>query len=181
MGKQYYLVAQLPALEETEARSSLPITEKYFRDLCSRFLSEKEMKILDNLSLEPTKEEVKTGSDFLDAWNDKERCLRLALAQLRALKLKKDSDILPGTCTADIIQAARTATGMDSPLSAEEFLNEYRLNTLSLLTPIDSFCVDAVYAYGLKLMLLQRMKLFDMEKGKVSYHKIYDEILGEAT
>lgn len=181
MGNQYYLVSQLPALDESESRVALPITEKYFRDLCTRFLSGKDLKILNNLSLEPPKEDVATGSAFLDSWNDKERCLRLALAQLRALKLKKDSSLLPGSCTADIIQAARTAVGMDSPLSAEQFLNQYRLNTLNTITPLDNFCVDSVFAYGLKLMLLQRIKLFDMENGKLSYHKIYDEILGEAT
>ena len=88
--------------------------------------------------------------------------------------------MLPAGCTADIIQAARTAVGMESPLAAEEYLNEYRMETLNSLTPLDNFCVDAVIAYGLKLMLAQRMKKFDVETGKASYHKIYDEILEES-
>ena len=179
MGKQYYLVSQLPAIENVDGRA-LPITEKYFRDLCQRFLDEKSLAILDSLSLEPPKDDAKTGSDFLDRWNDRERCLRLALAQIRALKMKKESEMLPGSCTADILQAARTAVGMDSPLAAEEYLNQYRMETLKSLAPLDNFCVDAVFAYGLKLMLAQRMKHFNREIGKDSYHKIYDEILGDA-
>ncbi len=179
MAKQYYLVSQLPAIENTDAKT-LPITEKYYRDLCSRFLDEKSRKIVENLSIEPPKKETRTGSDFLDKWNDCERCLRLALAQVRALRLKKDSDILPGSCTADIIQAAKTAVGMDSPLAAEEYLNEYRMETLKTISPLDIFSVDAVIAYGLKLLLAERMKKFDVETGKASYHKIYDEILGES-
>lgn len=180
MGSLYYLVSQLPPLEGYDGRGQLPITEKTFKDLCSNFLSEKDQKLLESLSLEPQKEEESTGSPFLDLWYEKERNLRFALAQIRALKMKKEAEMLPSTCTADIVQAARTAVGMDSPLSAEEYLNQYRMDTLNSLTPIDGFSVDAVFAYGLKLMLAQRMKLFDVEIGKDSYHKIYDEILGDA-
>lgn len=180
MASQYYLMSQLPAIDFNDGKA-LPITEQYFRNLCSRFLDKKNLRILENLSLEPSRREEKTGSDFLDKWNDKERCLRLALASIRAVKLKKESGVLPGSCTADILQAARTAVGMDSPLAAEEFLNQYRMQTLNAMQPLDNFSVDAVFAYGLKLLLCQRMKLFDKENGKVSYRKIYDEILGETT
>jgi hypothetical protein len=37
--------------------------------------------------------------------------------------------------------------------------------------------VDSVYAYGIRLLLVERMKKFDAEIGKTSYHKIYDNIL----
>ncbi len=176
---QYYLVSQLPAIENLDSKQ-LPITEKYYRDLCGRFLDEKSLAVLDALSLEPPKKEARTGSAFLDAWYDRERCLRMALAQVRALKLKREADVLPGGCTADILQAARTAVGMESPLAAEEFLYKYRMETLRSLAPLDAFSVDAVFAYGISLMLAQRMKKFDVETGKASYHKIYDEILEDA-
>ena len=167
MKEQYYLISQLPDISVSGEKSTLPITEKYFKDLCLRFVGNKEASIIENLSLEPPKKEVKTGSSFLDAWYNHERCLRYALAQIRV------------SCTADIIQAARTAVGMDSPLSAEQFLYEYRLSVLSNLQPLDIFSIDAVYAYGIKLLLVQRMKMFNREKGTDSYHKIYDTILGE--
>ena len=44
---------------------------------------------------------------------------------------------------------------------------------------MDNFSIDAVYAYGLKLMLVERMRKFDVENGKASYHEIYDNILGD--
>ena len=180
MASQYYLVSQLPSIDNLDAKN-LAITEKYYRDLCSRFLDKKNLKILECLSLEPDKTGAKTGNRFLDTWNEKERYLRLALAQIRAIKMKKEFEVLPGSCTADILQAARTAVGMDSPLAAEEYLNQYRMQTLSAIQPLDTFSVDAVFAYGIKLMLAQRMRLFDREIGKDSYRKIYDEILGETT
>ena len=173
----YYLVSQLPNISASESKSSLPLNGEQFRELASRFISEDEKKVLESLSLVPPMELESTGSAFLDAWYEKERNLRCALAQIRAQKMKKDSIPLPAGCTADIISAARTAVGMDSPLSAEEFLYDYRLRLLNDLRPLDAFSIDAVYAYGLNLLLVERMKKFEVENGKTSYHKIYDTIL----
>ncbi|MCI5523893.1 MAG: hypothetical protein SO116_09965 [Treponema sp.] len=176
----YYLVAQLPYFSVNDDSSvKLPITVEYFKDLCTRFMSAKDAEIAVNLTLEPPKELKETGSVFLDSWYAKERNLRLALAQIRALKLKKDTKDLPLTSDGEVIQAARTATGMDSPLSAEQFLNQYRMSVLDRIAPLDGFSVDAVYNYGLKLLLAQRMKKFNRDEGLASYHKIYEEILGE--
>lgn len=173
----YYLVSQLPNISAGESKSALPLNSKSFREIAGRFISPKEKSVLEGLSLVPPMELNKTGSAFLDIWYEKERNLRCALAQIRAQKLKKDSLPLPAGCTADIISAARTAVGMDSPLSAEQFLYEYRLRLLDDLRPLDAFSIDAVYAYGLRLMLVERMRKFEVENGKISYHKIYDEIL----
>jgi len=173
----YYLVSQLPNISGAEGKSALPLNEASFKELCCRFLSEEEKITLNGLSLVPPKELSSTGSVFLDTWYEKERNLRYALAQIRAQKMKKESVQLPAGMTADIISAARTAVGMDSPLSAEQFLYEYRLHLLDDLRPMDNFSIDAVYAYGLKLLLVERMRKFEVENGKTSYHKIYDNIL----
>ncbi len=173
----YYLVSQLPNISVSESKAALPLTEKSFKELACRFISECEQKVINELSLVPPTEAVSTGSEFLDTWYEKERNLRYALAQIRAQKMKKDNIALPAGCTADIVNAARTAVGMDSPLSAEQFLYEYRLRLIDSIAPLDSFSIDAVYAYGLKLMLVERMRKFEVENGKISYHKIYDTIL----
>lgn len=115
----YYLVSQLPNISSAESKTNLPLTSEEFRELACRFISEDEKVIVNALSLVPSKELNSTGSAFLDTWYEKERNLRLALAQIRAQKMKKESVQLPAGMTADIISAARTAVGMDSPLSAE--------------------------------------------------------------
>ena len=173
----YYLVSQLPNISSSESKAALPLTGTEFVELASRFITEDEKAVLQGLSLIPPMENLSTGSAFLDVWYEKERNLRCALAQIRAQKMKKDSIPLPPGCTADIISAARTAVGMDSPLSAEQFLFEYRLRLLDDLRPLDGFSIDAVYAYGLRLMLVERMRKFEVENGKTSYHEIYDTIL----
>ena len=173
----YYLVSQLPNISSAEGKTALPLNVESFKELAGRYISQAEKAVLNGLSLVPPKELASTGSAFLDTWYEKERNLRFALAQIRAQKLKKDSVPLPSGCTADIIAAARTAVGMDSPLSAEQFLHDYRLRLLDELRPMDGFSIDAVYAYGLRLMLVERMRKFEVENGKTSYHKIYDTIL----
>lgn len=177
MSKQYYLVSQLPEFSVNGDKNVLPITYDYFYDLCSRFFGEKEMKILDALSLEPPREPSATGSEFVDSWNEKERSLRLALAQIRALRMKKKFNAGNESIAPDAVQAARTASGMDSPLAAEQFLNQYRLGVLEDMRPMDEFSSDAVFCYGLRLLLATRMKKFDSERGMVSYKNIYNRIL----
>lgn len=180
MSSWYYLISQLPSITLSGDKIQLPITEEYFFDLCSRFLDAKNMKILSSLSLEPPIEQVKTGSAFLDAWYETERALRLSLAKLRALKLKKDVDLPQLPVSPDIVQIARTACGMDSPLAAEQYLNEIRMGALERIAPTDSFSTDAVFLYALKLKLAKRMQSFTEEAGAASYRRIYDQILGES-
>jgi hypothetical protein len=47
------------------------------------------------------------------------------------------------------------------------------------IRPNDSFSVDSVFEYALKLKLAQRMRKFDVETGMASYKKIYEKILGD--
>ena len=177
MSNQYYLMSQLPGFSVSDDKTVLPITYEYYYDLCSRFLSKSEMKILDGLSLEPPLDDSKTGSSFVDTWNYKEKSLRLALAQIRALRMKKKFSAGNESIAPDAVQAARTASGMDSPLSAEQYLNQYRLSVIESMRPTDGFSLDAVFSYGLKLKLASRMKKFDEANGLASYKKIYTRIL----
>lgn len=179
--KQYYLVAQLPSFVVSDDRTPLPITEAHFTELCSRFLAKDEQRILEGLSLEPPRDEARTGSKLVDAWYEHERSLRVALAQIRALNMKKKFDAGGLSLSPDAVQAARTAAGMDSPLAAEQFLNQYRVRVIEGITPLDGFSVDAVFAYGIRLKLAARMKKFSAETGMASYHKIYDRILAAGT
>ncbi|WP_191015501.1 DUF2764 family protein [Treponema zioleckii] len=181
MSNQYYLVSQLPEFTVSDDRSNLPITYEYYYDLCSRFLDKKSMMILDGLSLEPALDSSKTGSKLVDSWNYKEKSLRLALAQIRALRMKKKFSTSNESIAPDAVQAARTASGMESPLAAEQFLNQYRLNVIESMRPTDGFSLDAVFSYGLRLKLATRMKKFNAATGMASYHKIYDSILKEGS
>ena len=174
---EYYLISQLPSLDGISEATPMPITEERFLDLCSRALGEAARKKLEKLTLAPSRDPEDLASPLLDAWNQGERDLRLALAKVRAEKLSKPFDMQNKTLSADLQKIAGTAVEMDSPLEAEKFLSDYRLSFLEFLRPTDPFCEDFIYYYGLKLKLLLRARQFDTRLGEAEYRNIYNSIM----
>ncbi|GMO61845.1 MAG: DUF2764 family protein [Treponemataceae bacterium] len=182
MANWYYLISQLPSFQ-IAGNSQLPITESAFNELCSRYLDAKTLALVLNLSLEPPRAliEVKTGFGAVDAWNEMEVSLRLALAQLRAQKLQKDFSHPAVSIRPEALQAARTASSIESPLEAELFLNDFRAGFIDKIALADVFSTNALLVYALRLKLAVRIRKFNEEAGRDSYREIYDKILGEAT
>jgi hypothetical protein len=174
----YYLVAQLPSIPQAPA--PLPITSGAFEELCSRFFDPGSLAVLRGISLEPPAHPAPTGSFVVDSWNGMENSLRFALAQVRAQKLKRDFSAGAVQIHPEAAQAARTAAAMDNPLGAERFLNDFRSDFISRITPVDIFSTEAVYAYFLRLKLAERARKFNDEAGMASYRILYDQILGDA-
>ncbi len=174
---QYYLMAQLPSLDAVGENTPLPITQERFFELCERLLSKKETAILSELTLSPKIDFTAAGNALVDKWCEGERQLRVALANVRASKMNKTVDIAVSDISMQQMIAARAAADMSDPMAAELFLNRYRLDFLEELRPADTFCVSAVYYYGLKLMLLSRIRKFDAESGEREYKKIYNSIV----
>ena len=176
---QYYLMAQLPALDGLTDTAPLPISEDRFLELCEQLLPEKMLAALKGIELVPPKEAVATGYKFIDKWNAYERDLRFALGKVRAEKLGKSFDDNDNFISSELIQIARIAVENENPLEAEVFLNGYRARYLEDLRPSDPFCEDAVFYYALKLKIIARIKLFDSEKGTKAYQDIYNSIMSK--
>ncbi len=175
---EYYLMSQLPSLDGVADTANVPITEEQFNDLCSRFLSKKAFDELNRLSLTPPKVYEKSNSVLIEKWNQGERNLRLVLGRLRAGKLKKNFEMITESFSAELVQRARTVVEMEDPLEAEKILNQYRMDFLEEIRPIDGFALDTVFYYSLKLKLMIRMRKFDEARGKAAYRNIYDSVIG---
>ena len=174
---EYYLISQLPSLDGINENSPLPITQERFTELCQRFLSKKAQGELENLTLIPPTNPKKSSSALIEGWNKGERNLRLALAKLRADKMNKHFDTDNQSFPAGLLQAARTAVEIESPMEAEKFLNSYRLDFLESLRPMDSFSEEFVFYYGLKLKLVERIRKFEPKSGESAYRNIYNSIM----
>ncbi len=174
---QYYLIAQLPSLDFLSDAAPMPITEERFLELCSRYVGRKALKALKNLSLVPARQKSAVGFKLIDAWNEGERKLRLALAGVRAEKMKKSFTAEEKLFSAELLDMAYKAVEMDDPMAAEKFLNEYRLEFLESLRPMDAFSEDMLFYYGLKLKLILRIRAFDESIGRNAYRNIYDSIM----
>lgn len=174
---EYYFMSQLPSLDGVGENMPLPITEERFVELCRRFLSKKAQGEIDRLTLMPPRDHEQSGSALVEAWNEGERDLRLALGKVRAEKMKKPFDAQNRYLSPELMKAARMAVEMESPLEAEKFLNNYRLEFLETLRPMDTFSLDSVFYYGIRLKLLLRIRQFDAGAGAAAYRNIYDSIM----
>ena len=173
---QYYLISQLPSLDGLGDNMTVPISEERFIELCRDALGKKELSEFEKISLAPCLQSEKTDSALIEAWNDNERNLRLALAKVRAEKLGKSYQ-LKNDIPSDFIKIALEAVGLDNPMEAEIFLLGYRLKIIEGLRPLDNFSIDYIYYYFIKLKLVSRIRQFDEKIGQSAYKNIYDSIL----
>ncbi len=174
---EYYLISQLPSLDGISENVPLPITEERFFELCNELLGKKAQTEINKMTLLPSKTYEKSSSTLIENWNNGERNLRLALAKVRADKMKKSFDIENNVLPSELIKVANTAIEIESPMEAEKFLNNYRLEFLEMLRPMDNFSEEFIYYYGLKLKLISHIRKFDANTGEIAYKNFYDSIL----
>jgi hypothetical protein len=171
------------------------MTSTAFRELAGGLLDAQDAALLDQVSLDPgepgkagngpayVENAAPTDCDFIDAWREWERALRLNLARVRAQRLKRESGapldppIQPADAAATALKAGTSA---DSPLEAEIFLNKARWNAIEYLQGLEYFSRNTIYAYLLKLLLLERHGAFKTDPGFAEYKSLYASILERA-
>ena len=174
---EYYLISQLPSLDGISENMPLPINEERFFQLCNEISGKKIQNEINKITLLPSKEYEKSSSFVIESWNNGERNLRLALAKVRAEKMKKTFETGNNPLPNESIKIANAAIEIESPLEAEKFLNNYRLEFLETLRPMDNFSGEFIYYYGLKLKLISHIKQFDSNVGEMAYKNIYNSIM----
>jgi hypothetical protein len=181
VGSYYYLVAQLPALAYG---APSPMSSDHFVELCAGLMSKDDYALLGHCVLSPksSSSDMATGSALIDSWCAWERTLRLNLARARTARLKRDASVLPDA-PADPLDAATVAKNVlavESPLEAEQALDRARWSAIESFQGIDYFGRDTVYAYLLKLRILERKALFRVEEGFAEYKAIYASVMEAA-
>ena len=191
MRAYYYLMAQLPYLMYDQKP---PMSSEEFKELAVALLQKCDADIISNISNiikssgdaeEPAFNEKapSTGNFFMDKWLDWERTLRQNIARERAIKLKRRdaAKLEPPVFPADAAQAAiKVAIGDGSPLDKEIMLDKVRWNAVESLAGNDYFHRNSVFAYYLKLLLLERKLSFNAEKGFAEYKSLYASIVKSA-
>jgi len=189
VGAYYYLVSQLPSLVYGQKPPMLP---EAFKELAKSILSAEDAALLDTISLDPApnsehssgityaEQTPSSGSDFIDGWREWERALRLNLARQRAVKVKREGAALaePPVIPADAAAAAHGAIAtVDSPLEADIFLDKARWSAIDALQGVDYFDRNTIYAYLLKLLILERRFAMQPETGFSEYKSLYASIM----
>ena len=178
MGSYYYLIAQLPYLVYG---TKPPMSSENFKAMVGTLLDDNDAKMMRYLSFDGVFSNDSCECAFIDNWRNWERALRLNLAKERALKLKKD---IPVTDIPFFPQeaavAASKAVDEKSPLDGEVLLDKARWNAIDAIAGNEYYSINGVYAYYLKLLLLERRQVFNAEKGFAEYKTLYASILESA-
>ena len=183
MAYYYYLGAQLPYLFYGQ---TAPMPSMEFKEMALNSLNSGDARDLFFCTLDPVMaeqlSEAKVSSEFIKSWHNWEEVLRLNLFRLRGQKLKRDTaeqreaPELP----ADAAAVAKAAINMDSPLEAELFLDKARWNAIETFEGINYFSEKMIFAYLLKLQLMERRQAFNTEEGFTEYKTLYASILENA-
>jgi hypothetical protein len=188
LGSYYYFAAQLPYL--VYGQQPL-VSSAAFREDCINFLNAEDRAQLDSCtfdipaslpsSLPPLPgESSPPSSEFIKAWREWERSLRLNLVRYRSQRLKRETQGNAPDYPIDAVEAAKAATAQDSPLEAEIILDKARWNAIERLRGLDNFGSEMIFAYLLKLVLMERRMSFKTEEGFMEYKTLYASIAGSA-
>ena len=188
MGHYYYLGAQLPYLIYGQ---NPPMSSLTFKAMAWEQMSSSDAALLDFCTLDPdppgdqpvsggtyAEAPPHTPSRFINQWREWERSLRLNLARLRGVKLRREGTGEAPEYPAEAVQTAKSAMAIDSPLEAELFLDKARWDAIESFQGMDVFSTNAIYAYLLKLLLMERRQAFRAEEGYDQYKGLYAAILG---
>jgi hypothetical protein len=165
-----------------------------FKDLAKSLLNPSDAVLLELCGLDPAGKKEgpdgegpayadnapSSGCGFIDHWREWERTLRLNLARYRAQRLKREggAPVEPPIHPADAVAAAlKAAVAVESPLEAELVLDKARWDAIEYLQGINYFDRNTIYAYLLKLLLLERRAAFQVEEGFLEYKSLYASIL----
>jgi hypothetical protein len=180
-------MAQLPYLIYEQKP---PMSSENFKELALSLLDKNDAALMSNiskdfLSSDSNKPDYEmnvqlTGCDFIDQWRNWERTLRLNIARERAIKIKRDHAEIkePPVFPADAVNAAiKVVVGDGSPLDKEILLDKARWGAIDIFTGNDNFHRNCVFAYFLKLILMERRQSFNVEKGFTEYKSLYANVL----
>jgi hypothetical protein len=181
----YYFASQLPFLVYGQEP---PLESAYFREQCRYFMTEKDRDQLDRCTFDMPREgpsglppgpgeSPAPASPFIRAWREWERALKLNLERCRSQRLKKESPNDAPGYPADAAAAAKAAAALDSPLEAEILLDRARWDAIETYRGLDNFGSDALFAYLLKLVLMERRSSFKTGEGFAEYKTLYDSII----
>jgi hypothetical protein len=166
------------------------MSSEHFRGLCRAGLSADDARLLPFCTLDPFKISgdadpkavpVAASQTFIRQWSEWEKALRFNLARARAARIKRDNPPEAPDYPQDAVAAAKTASTMDSPLEAEIFLDGARWKAIENFQGLGYFEINTVYAYLLKLLLMERRSAFRTEEGFTEYKGLYASIVEAAS
>jgi len=173
LSQYYFTVASLPSLDLSVTPQ---ISMDQFIEVCRSTLSPEDLEVVESAAIDSFPADCDNA--VLNRWMTFEQSLRNELVKLRAPGMGVDSEkyvrrFIDDTTTPAIASAAFKT---DDPLKAEEYLDTARWNFLEELEVGHVFDIERIIIYSLKLQILERRKLFTIQKGKDNFQNSYEQI-----
>lgn len=166
MASYYYLISSLPMLTSD---SEMPFSYEHFLELCSSFVTEEQMNRFKDLTVR-----VKDGPLFKE-WHEFYESFDEELTYERSVRLSKPCE--PPLYHNEVVtKMVQDLLKMDNPLEAEKKLLSMEFSKLDELIGTHSFDEYALNGYALKLKLLERLRAFDLERGKEEFDRLFNGI-----
>ena len=160
MDKYYYLVSQLPYLK---FREELNFSKEIFIEEAEKWLSKRDFLHLSNVNLNNTQvEDADRG--ILREFKEFEAMLRRELAVWRRAN-KNGEEIKTLEIPLSLIKDG-------NPLEVEINLLQLRWNFIDEKELDHNFDIEFLILYYLKLQILERLFLFDKEKGEEIFNTV---------
>ena len=160
MDKYYYVVAQLPLLY---ADKEPTITSDAFLEEAEKWLSSTDYAILSNARYDATDIGI-SKPKLLKDYVEQEYTFRTELAAWR--KAQKDGvDYKPESFNVSLIKDG-------NPLQVEKALLQRRWDKISAVEPDHHFDLEFLILYFFKLQILEKLSLYNKEKGLEIFQKI---------
>jgi len=174
LAQYYYLVASLPMLFFDSER---PPALEAFLGLCAEHLSPADFRMVEAASTSAVERQVPTCA-VLERWRSWETALRNELVRLRAKARGIDPDrhLREGEDIVSVTTIARGAFAQELPLAAEQHLDRARWEFLDELEEGHYFDIEKVVVYHLRLQILHRRALFEVETGSEAFAVVYEKI-----
>lgn len=160
MDKHYYLISQLPTLFYDKETS---MTIKIFLEEAEKWLSARDYRTLSGIELFDTSSEKK-GPRLWQNYRKFETIFRSNLSLWRK-SLREGQKVKSLSFPVSIVKEG-------NPLEVEKRLLEYRWNFLEEMEREHDFDLEFLIIYFLKLQILQRLSVFNKEKGKEVFKRV---------
>ena len=164
MASYYYLMSSLPTLN---ANGQMPFRYDAFLDMCRSSVSESTYKRLEELNVNSSE------GALMAEWSKFYRILSDELTYQRSLRLGRNCPA-PADRDSDATRIASAALNEKNPLTAEKLLLELQFEKLDGLTNMHWFDEISLIGYALKLKLMERRTVFDHDRGKAEFGRIFD-------
>jgi len=155
--KYYYLVASLPYLRFGR---TAPTSSEEFLSECGKWLSPEDMK---EMRLARLARYSSSGEEkgVLNEWKAFDRALREAVAAIRSGEKASGERIQ---------ETAKAIMDQETPLLREKLFEETRWDFLDGKEASYFFDVNRLVIYYLKLQILERLDIFDKDKGEKIFY-----------